>query len=142
MREFQPEIDRISADAADRLRGIDALLVGVELCPLRPVVIGTQVRLCSGCVRHGHAPFKSYSQHCSGRSTSSYTIHRLDNRKVNAAVLDSVPVDVAVVLGNVNTVHFGLPPYPIYPRTHFVVGRVDAISYYRFDFSALSVNWR
>ena len=56
MREFQPEVNRHAADAADLLRGVDFLLVGFKLPPLRAVVIGAQVRFArsgSCSVRHG-----------------------------------------------------------------------------------------
>lgn len=52
MREFQAEIDRLPADAADPLRGVNFLLVRFKLRTLGAVVIGAQIRLGSGCVRH------------------------------------------------------------------------------------------
>ena len=53
MREFQPEVNRLAADPADRLRRIDLLFVRLELCPLRAVVIRPQIRAGSCSVRHG-----------------------------------------------------------------------------------------
>ena len=53
MREFQPEVNRLAADSADLLRRVDFLLVRLELCPLRAVVVRPQVRAGSCSVRHG-----------------------------------------------------------------------------------------
>ena len=57
VREFQPEIDRIAADAADLLRRVDLALVGFKLTPLRSAVVGTAVRARSG-LGHGVTPFR------------------------------------------------------------------------------------
>ena len=58
MREFQPEVNRLAADAADLLRHVDFLLVRFKLRTLRAVVIGAQVRLGSRRVRHGVSSFQ------------------------------------------------------------------------------------
>jgi len=46
MWEFEAEIDRLAADAADTLRCIDLLLVALKLRSLSAVVIRSQVGLC------------------------------------------------------------------------------------------------
>lgn len=53
VREFQPEVNRLAADAASGLRGIDFLLVALKLCPLRAAVIGACVRLARLVSGHG-----------------------------------------------------------------------------------------
>ena len=49
MRKFQAEIDRVSADAACALCGIDFFLVAVELRSLCAIVVGAEIRF-----RHGY----------------------------------------------------------------------------------------
>ena len=63
MREFQPEIDGLSADAADGLCGIDLLLVGFKLRSLRAVVIRPRVRSARLVSGHGVSPFTGMKKH-------------------------------------------------------------------------------
>lgn len=46
MWEFQLEIHQLTADTADRLRGVDFFLVRFKLRSLRSVVIGAQIWFC------------------------------------------------------------------------------------------------
>ena len=58
VRKFERKIHRLTADAADLLRGVYLLLVRFKLRPLSAVVVGSEVGSCPGLVGHGgSAPF-------------------------------------------------------------------------------------